>query len=347
MANLNNTHPVTSTGRYIAFPRSAAERLKMDELLTLAALMFRTDYTTGISNATQQTLANALALSEKTVRTHLDHIEQAGFITVRRGGEVDDQGNPRRRNTYLVTLPERDFIFVNAPLFAQPFDPEVVPEGDQMKMRAFLIQCKTQCLNNTNLCRYSQREMAARVRTSRPTLSRFFNYGYTTGLLCPDEKGGFRVMPSYLNTDVRDGEELFWFPPSEYERCPNWASGYRAVYRAIFDFCLARGMSCPPYFHEPVATIFDRVCLCLDRDEARNLLPVRTTDERIGQGLIRRKTDELLDNLDDDADDLRDTLGPDMEVFSLNYFVERICHRHHTLRPVRAMAEEGFDTVRI
>ena len=154
-------------------------------------------------------------------------------------------------------------------------------------------------------------------------------------------------MPSYLNTDVRDGEELFWFPPSEYERCPNWASGYRAVYRAIFDFCLARGMSCPPYFHEPVATIFDRVCLCLDRDEARNLLPVRTTDERIGQGLIRRKTDELLDNLDDDADDLRDTLGPDMEVFSLNYFVERICHRHHTLRPVRAMAEEGFDTVRI
>lgn len=319
---------------YIPFPRSAAERLKIDELVTLTQLMFHTDRNEHTSYVTQQTLARVTGMSEKTVRRHLDHAAEAGFITIHHGGEVGPDGQPRRRNSYLVAWPVQDFIFIEYELLDKTFDPAVVPEGDTVKMRGALIMLKTQCLNNTSLCRWSLNELTRHVKASKETLARFMDYGRRLNLIAPlnDGQTGFRLLVPELNSDVRNPrDELFFFPP-DYSRRPlsNQERLWKQVYRTLFDFCYdVLGTPCPPYHPMPVYEITENVTVRLEHEVA---IPGITIGEEaeylLTTGLLQERLRQLLDAIAGD-------IPAGTRIQSLNYFAERICHRHTDLHPLQ------------
>lgn len=319
---------------YIPFPRSASEHLKMDELVTLTQLMLHTDRHEHTSYVTQQTLADVTGMSEKTVRRHLDHAAEAGFITIHRGGEVGPYGQPRRRNSYLVAWPTQDFIFIERELTKMTFDPAIVPEGDTVKMRGALIMLKTQCLNNTSLCRWSLNELTRHVKASKETLSRFMDYGRKLGLIAPlkDGQTGFRLLVPELSRDVLNPrDELFFFPP-DYSRRPlgNQERLWKQVYRTLFDFCYdTLGTPCPLYHPMPVYEITENVIARIEREE---LIPATTIGEEddylLTTGLLQQRLNQLLGDIAKD-------IPAGTRIRSLNYFAERICHRHDHLHSLQ------------
>ena len=319
---------------YIPFPRSASERLKIDELVTLAQLLFHTDRHEHTSYVTQQTLANCTGMSEKSVRRHLEHAAEAGFITIREGGERTPDGQLRRRNTYLVEWPERDFIFIERELFTMVFPPDVVPEGDRVKMFGFLIMLKTQCLNNTCLCRWSLNQLTEHVSASKQTLSRFFSYARELNLIAPMEnnQAGFRLLVPDLNRDVPSPYEEHFFFPLDYGNRPLTAQQrlWKQVYRSLFEFCWQRlGTPCPPYHTMPVYEITENVIARLEREE---LIPGTTIGEEedhlLTTGLLQERLHKLLEDIAKD-------IPAGTRIQSLNYFAERICHRHDHLHALQ------------
>ena len=213
------------------------------------------------------------------------------------------------------------------------FDPAIVPEGDTVKMRGALIMLKTQCLNNTSLCRWSLNELTRHVKPAKETLSRFMDYGRKLGLIAPLEDGGtgFRLLVPELSRDVLNPrDELFFFPP-DYSRRPLATRDrlWKQVYRTLFDFCYdTLGTPCPPYHPMPVYKITENVMWRIYNERYQAALPIPEDEELLTTGLLQQRLRQLLDAIAGD-------IPAGTRIQSLNYFAERICHRHDHLHPLQ------------
>ena len=149
------------------------------EAATFMALAWKSDYRTYHSAVTEQTLAQMLHIDVSTVRRHLSHMIDRGLV--RRQSQF--LPGPTRRNHYWLATAHYVRIDVER-LLALP-----IP----MRHKGMAAQIKALCLDGTNLCLYSAREIAERLGISRRSAETYLHDLQEMGLLRRRDLGGYEL----------------------------------------------------------------------------------------------------------------------------------------------------------
>jgi hypothetical protein len=288
---------------YRVIPRCVAARLSLQDIWLYVVLCFKSDFRTGRSVVLQETLSETSGIPSRTLHDALQRIERAGLIEI----EYTTTPDGKRKTNYLVAIPPQDFIMVERSLMEMPMEGLEVKEA--VKLRGFLVMAKCLCLNNTAECHWSQREMEQHTKASRRTFARFFEMAVTRHYMkpLPGVGNGYRILLPFLNRDV---VQPCIVPAGEPELLA-------AHYRSIHRFCREKRVFCPPYLRTPMSWLAARFAAT---DEEL------MSDYRNGR-LSRKELQRLCLGVQ-----LR-TLGihDGQDIYSLNYFVDRLRHDHPEL----------------
>ena len=162
---------------YRKIPQLVADELKPLEAYTYLLLASKSDYITLESKVNQSTLAEQSNLNIKTIRNHLNKMESKGIITVQRDRKVGASG-AFKFNTY--NLSDENYSLISVDLLNEPIRKELI---------GFLVQLKLRCLNFTNLCRYSVRDLADTLPYSKSTVDRYLIEAEEKGYVKRDKQG--------------------------------------------------------------------------------------------------------------------------------------------------------------
>ena len=89
-------------------------------------------------------------------------MENKGIVTVQRERKVGASGIFKFN---IYHLSDENYSLISVDLLNEPIKKELI---------GFLVQLKLRCLNFTNLCRYSVRDLADTLPYSKSTVDRYF-----------------------------------------------------------------------------------------------------------------------------------------------------------------------------
>lgn len=96
------------------------------------------DYTTHISNITEEKLSLLTGIDARTVRRSIKRLKEAGHLTV----STTRTDGFKKHNSYFTKPEKKDYFFLDNVFFHKGYD---------AKIAGFLLLLKSICLNNTNL----------------------------------------------------------------------------------------------------------------------------------------------------------------------------------------------------
>lgn len=228
---------------YRIIPRQICAALSPSDIMVYLHLWFHADFTSGRSVVLHDTLVQSTHLSPSTIHRALDRMEQQGLISQHHTSTPDGQ---QRKTNYTIVIPTCDFVFVRRDMLTQPVPADIAPAYAQ-KLRGFMVAVKCLCLNGTSECHWSQRQMEPHMHLCRQTIGHYLGRCTSLGWMQPlpdASQHGFRITLPALSMDT------------QRQRVPQGEPDmYRADYRLIEDYCLSRGIRCPPYDREAISCI--------------------------------------------------------------------------------------------
>ena len=181
---------------YRKIPQSVADELRPLEAYTYFLLASKSDYNTLESKVNQSTLAELSGLNIKTIRNHLNKMESKEIIKVQRDWKVGASG-AFKFNTYYLS--DENYSLISVDLLNEPIRKELI---------GFLVQLKLRCLNFTNLCRYSVRDLADTLPYSKSTVGRYLIEAEEKGYIKRDQKGIMLLDKNLFIVDEKSVYEL-------------------------------------------------------------------------------------------------------------------------------------------
>lgn len=181
---------------YRKIPQLVADELRPLEAYTYLLLTSKSDYNTLESKVNQFTLAEQSNLDVKTIRNHLNKMEGKGLITVQRERKVGANG-AFKFNTYHLS--DENYSLISVDLLNEPIRKELI---------GFLVQLKLRCLNFTNLCRYSVRDLADTLPYSKSTVDRYLIEAEEKGYIKRDKQGILLLNKNLFIVDEKSVYEV-------------------------------------------------------------------------------------------------------------------------------------------
>ena len=161
---------------YRKIPQAVADKLRPLEAYVYLLLASKSDYETNESNVNEDTLANFAGLSRETISKYICKFDKEGIIkkvTERRKG---DSGAFIFNHYYL---PTENYSLISMDLLKEPIRKELI---------GFLVQLKLRCINYTNLCLYSVRELADTLPYTKSTVDRYLQEAVSLGYIEREKK---------------------------------------------------------------------------------------------------------------------------------------------------------------
>ena len=181
---------------YRKIPQLVADELRPLEAYTYLLLASKSDYNTLESKVNQSTLAEQSNLDVKTIRNHLNKMENKGIVTVQRERKVGASGI-FKFNTYHLS--DENYSLISVDLLNEPIKKELI---------GFLVQLKLRCLNFTNLCRYSVRDLADTLPYSKSTVDRYLIEAEEKGYVKRDKQGIMLLDKNLFIVDEKSVYEI-------------------------------------------------------------------------------------------------------------------------------------------
>ena len=181
---------------YRKIPQLVADELRPLEAYTYLLLASKSDYNTLESKVNQSTLAEQSNLDVKTIRNHLNKMENKGIVTVQRERKVGASGI-FKFNTYHLS--DENYSLISVDLLNEPIKKELI---------GFLVQLKLRCLNFTNICRYSVRDLADTLPYSKSTVDRYLIEAEEKGYIKRDQKGIMLLDKNLFIVDEKSVYEI-------------------------------------------------------------------------------------------------------------------------------------------
>ena len=181
---------------YRKIPQLVADELRPLEAYTYLLLASKSDYNTLESKVNQSTLAEQSNLDVKTIRNHLNKMENKGIVTVQRERKVGASGI-FKFNTYHLS--DENYSLISVDLLNEPIKKELI---------GFLVQLKLRCLNFTNLCRYSVRDLADTLPYSKSTVDRYLIEAEGKGYVKRDKQGIMLLDKNLFIVDEKSVYEI-------------------------------------------------------------------------------------------------------------------------------------------
>ncbi len=161
-----------------------ADVLSPLEAYTYFCLAIKSDFGTFLSNVNQTTLAQIANVCQSTIQEHVTKFEQERLIMVNRTmNKNEDQ--VFRKNKYRLLYDKADdgslchFVYIDGELINAPIKRE---------LKGFLILLKIRCLNYTNICAYSVRELADTLAIGKSMVDNYLKMAEETGYIKRDKK---------------------------------------------------------------------------------------------------------------------------------------------------------------
>ena len=181
---------------YRKISQLVADELRPLEAYTYLLLASKSDYNTLESKVNQSTLAEQSNLDVKTIRNHLNKMENKGIVTVQRERKVGASGI-FKFNTYHLS--DENYSLISVDLLNEPIKKELI---------GFLVQLKLRCLNFTNLCRYSVRDLADTLPYSKSTVDRYLIEAEEKGYVKRDKQGIMLLDKNLFIVDEKSVYEI-------------------------------------------------------------------------------------------------------------------------------------------
>lgn len=160
--------------------------LNLTEAYTYFCLAIKSDRESLFSKIKQENLAKYISdngytdkdsISVWTVRDHLKKFKDCGLIT--RDTKTTVKGmQVTKQNTYQLT--DEHYVLIDEAIVKEPISNE---------LKGFLILLKTRCINSTNLCKYSIRELADTLAVGKSTVGKYLKLAEEAGYIKRDSNG--------------------------------------------------------------------------------------------------------------------------------------------------------------
>ena len=163
-----------------------AEVLSPAECYTYFCLTLKSDFETLESNVKQDTLAKFVGASVSTIQRHLYKLHDEGFIWTDTETHKKD-GNLFKKNHYTLLYDfsiHEDSDFVHWVMI----DGQLVDEPISKELKGFLIMLKIRCINYTNTCCYTVRELAETLSIGKTMVDRYLLQAEELGYVKRDKK---------------------------------------------------------------------------------------------------------------------------------------------------------------
>lgn len=218
---------------YRVFPVDLASKLNNKQAMTFLHLLFKADFVTGESNVLLETLSKLSGYDSETVSSHLHKVaDESGYLIIERKYIGNDSGKPKTKNIYKVKYPTMNFIMVDKEFLN--FEIDGLSDKAQHELKGFILLVKCVCLNNTNITKYSLRQIAERIGLSYSTIQNNMNKCITLGYIV-QENGYYRIALPYFD---KGNDKQFPMGTPDL---------YKDIYRAISNYCIMKNCTIPPY----------------------------------------------------------------------------------------------------
>ena len=161
-----------------------ADTLSPLEAYTYFCLTMKSDFNTYLSNVNQSTLAKDVEAHQSTVQEHISKFEREGLIWIDR--EMNRKGDKIfKKNHYQLLYDTNEdgeichYVYIDGKLINEPIKRE---------LKGFLILLKIRCLNYTNICAYSVRELAETLTIGKSMVNNYLKMAEETGYIKRDKK---------------------------------------------------------------------------------------------------------------------------------------------------------------
>lgn len=226
---------------YRVFPIDLASKLNNKQAMTFLHLLFKADFVTGESNVLLETLSKLSSYDSETVSSHLHKVaDESNYLIIERKYIGNDSGKPKTKNTYKVTYPTMNFIMVDRGFL--DFEIDGLSDKAQHDLKGFILLVKCVCLNNTNITKYSLRQIAERIGLSYSTIQNNMNKCITLGYIV-QENGYYRIALPYFD---KGNDKQFPMGTPDL---------YKDIYRAISNYCIMKNCTIPPYNKDLISKI--------------------------------------------------------------------------------------------
>ena len=218
---------------YRVFPIDLASKLNNKEAMSYLLLLFKSDFITGESNVLLETLSNLSGYDAETISNHLHKVaDNSDYLSIDRRYIGKESGKPKTKNYYKVTFPAMNFIMVDSDFL--DFEIEGYSKKTQHDIKGFILLIKCLCLNNTNITKFSLREIEKRIGLSYCTIQNYMKKCIDLGYII-HEKGCYRINLSYFDKD-----NSYIYPAGTPDL-------YKDIYNSILNHCSSKGVEVPPY----------------------------------------------------------------------------------------------------
>lgn len=185
---------------YRKISESVADKLTLSEIYGFYVLSMKSDYKTNESHIKQSTFAELCNISERTAKRWIKKFRAVTLIETKTHF-IDKV----KKNTYKLYT--ENYRLINDGLLSLNCSNEI---------KGFLILIKCRCYNNTNLCSYTQTEIAETTKLDQTTISRYINKCIELGYINKTKEG-------YILTDndifIIDNESTLSFVKNN---CPEY-----------------------------------------------------------------------------------------------------------------------------
>lgn len=226
---------------YRVFPIDLASKLNNKEAMTYLHLLFKADFVTGESNVLLETLSKLSGYDSETVSSHLHKVaDESSYLIIERKYIGNDSGKPKTKNTYKVTYPTMNFIMVDKEFL--DFEINGLSYKAQHDLKGFILLMKCVCLNNTNITKYSLRQITERIGLSYSTIQRYMTKCIELGYV-EHKNGYYRITLPYFD---KGNDKQFPMGTPDL---------YKDIYRAISNYCITKNRAIPPYNKDFISKI--------------------------------------------------------------------------------------------
>lgn len=226
---------------YRVFPIDLASKLNNKEAMTYLQLLFKSDFQTGESNVLLETLSELSGYDSQTVSSHLHKVaDESDCLKIERKYIGKDSGRPKTKNFYTVKIPTMNFIMVDREFL--DFEIDGLSKKSKHDLKGFILLIKCVCLNNTNITKYSLRQIAEKIGLSFSTIQNYMKKCIELGYIVR-ENGYCRINLPYFDK----GNDKH-FPTGTPDL-------YKDIYRSISNYCIKKNCAVPPYNNDCISRI--------------------------------------------------------------------------------------------
>lgn len=191
---------------------------KNEDVFLYAYIKLCSNFTTGISKATQERLSILTKIPLRTIQNCTKRLRESELIAVK---TIHD--GEKRHNTYYFNVNPENFFFVDNSFFYVDID---------VKLKGLLLLIKSLCINNTNLTLYSRTKIAKLLGQDRGTVSKMIDQLIEKNMLL-EIKNGFALPANYFPYYSKDGKTEY-----KYEQINSYDE---FVLNSILKVCREQG----------------------------------------------------------------------------------------------------------